>query len=158
MINKETASCFTGHRLLPKDRVERILKRLDHEVENLIRQGITDFISGGALGFDQVAASLIVAKREMGADIRLIFALPCKNQDEQWNADQKRLYHNLLAAADEIIYVSAEYSDGCMKRRNRYMVDNSSYCICARLHSMSGTEQTVKYARQRGLRIINVAV
>ena len=130
---------------------------LDREIDNLISQGVTDFVSGGALGFDQIAASLIIAKKEMGHDVRLVFALPCRNQDECWNADQKRLYHNLLAEADEIIYVSGEYTDGCMKKRNRYMVDQSAYCICAHLYPMSGTEQTVKYARRKGLRITNVA-
>ena len=89
---------------------------LDREINNLISQGVTDFVSGGALGFDQIAASLIIAKKEMGHDVRLVFALPCRNQDERWNADQKRLYHNLLAEADEIVYVSGEYTDGCMKK------------------------------------------
>lgn len=153
---KETTCCFTGHRKLPKEKIEHIIKNLDREVDNLINQGITDFISGGALGFDQVAASLIIAKKEMGRETRLIFVLPCKNQDELWSDEQKRLYHNLLAEADEIIYVSEEYTDGCMKKRNRFMVDSSTYCICARLYPFSGTDQTVKYARQKGLRIINV--
>ena len=155
--NKNQACCFTGHRKLPQEKIEKIILNLNREVENLIAQGVTDFISGGALGFDQIVASLIVAKKEIGRDIRLIFALPCKNQDERWSADQKCLCHNLLAEADEIIYVSEEYADGCMKKRNRYMVDRSAYCVCARLYSMSGTDQTVRYARQNGLRIINVA-
>lgn len=84
----------------------RIEKRLDIEVDNLILQGVTDFISGGALGFDQIAASLIIAKRKQRTYIRLIFALPCINQDEHWNDMQKRQYVHLLTEADEIIYVS----------------------------------------------------
>lgn len=157
MENKKYTCCFTGHRKLPKERIEHIIKRLDQEVDNLISQGVTDFISGVALGFDQIAASLIVAKKEMGRDIRLVFALPCRNQDERWNDRQKQLYHNLLAEADEIIYVSEKYADGCMKKRNRFMVDNSTYCICAHLHGFSGTEQTVRYARQHGVKMLNVA-
>lgn len=47
--------------------------------------------------------------------------------------------------------------DGCMKKRDRYMVDHSTYCICARLHPFSRTDQTVKYARRQGLKVINVA-
>lgn len=153
---KENACCFTGHRKLPKEKIERIVINLDREVERLIGQGVTTFISGGALGFDQVAASLIIAKKEMGRDIHLLFALPCRNQDELWSAEQKQLYHNLLMAADEVIYVSEKYTDGCMKKRNRYMVDHSAHCICALLYSRSGTDQTVRYARQNGLRVINV--
>jgi len=63
-----TVYCFTGHRKLLANKIEYIIKRLSDEIENLIRQGVTDFISGGALGFDQIAASLVVAKKEMGAD------------------------------------------------------------------------------------------
>ena len=155
--NKEHTCCFTGHRRLPTEAVERVVINLNREVDRLIAQGVTDFISGGALGFDQIAASLIVAKKEMGQRIRLVFALPCKNQDALWSGEQRRLYRNLLVEADEIIYVSEEYAEGCMDKRNRYMVDRSAYCICALFHSISGTGQTVRYANQKGQGVINVA-
>jgi len=71
--------------------------------------------------------------------------------------EQRRLYHNILVEADEVIYVSEEYTNSCMKKRNRYMVDHSAYCICARLYPFSQTDQTVKYARQKKLKVINLA-
>lgn len=156
-FNQKHTCCFSGHRALPLAKIESILLRLNNEVDNLINQGVTNFISGGALGFDQVAASLIITKKEMGRDIRLIFALPCRNQDERWSEAQKRLYHDLLDEADEIVYVSEDYCDGCMAKRNRYMVDRSAYCLCALLYERSGTGQTVKYARQKGVKVVNVA-
>jgi len=157
LTHKSKTCCFTGHRNLPQDKIEKIVLNLNREIENLIAQGVTDFISGGALGFDQVAASLIIAKKEMGKKIRIIFALPCKNQDELWTDAQKRLYHGILAEADEVIYVSEEYTNGCMKKRNHYMVDHSAYCICALLRPMSGTDQTVRDAMKKELMVINVA-
>ena len=153
---KQNTCCFTGHRKLPSGKIKHMIKRLDDALERLIRQGVTDFISGGALGFDQIAASLVIAKKEMGASVRLVFALPCRNQDENWKEKEKRLYRSLLREADEIRYVSEEYSAGCMKKRNRYMVDHSSYCICALTRGASGTAQTVNYARRQGIQIINV--
>jgi len=156
-MEKLSTCCFTGHRKIPANKIQHIIERLDQEIDNLINQGVTNFISGGAVGFDQVAASLLVAKKEMGKDIRLIFALPCKNQDKLWNTDQKKLYHDLLAKADEVIYISEkEYYDGCMKERNYYMVDQSAHCICALANSRSGTAQTVRYAMQEGLNVINL--
>ena len=131
--------------------------KLDREIETLIAQGVTNFISGGALGFNQMAASLIAAKKETGKNIHLIFALPCKNQDANWDEKQKALYRDLLSEADEVNYVSEEYSPFCMKRRNQYMVEHSAYCICALLHEKSGTGQTVRLARKKGSRIFNVA-
>lgn len=155
-MEKAKTCCFTGHRRLPKDKIEHIIIRLNQEVDNLISQGVTNFISGGALGFDQIAASLIVAKKEMGYNVRLIFTLPCRNQDEFWSVEQKRLYQGLLGEADEIIYVSEDYTDGCMKKRNQYMVDSSAHCICAQIYSIGGTAQTVRYARDKSC-IIDVA-
>lgn len=155
-MDKASTCCFTGHRKLPKEKIEKSIIRLGQEVENLINMEVTDFLPGGALRFDQISASLIIAKKEMNRKIRLIFALPCKNQDEFWSDKQKRLYHNIIAEVDEVIYVSEEYSNGCMKKRNRYMVDQSAYCICALLRPMSGTNQTVRYSRQKGVQVINV--
>ena len=155
MKNAKTC-CFTGHRLLPRDQMEKIMIRLDQAVDRLIGQGVTDFISGGALGFDQIAASLIVIKKERGYPVRLIFALPCRDQDKLWNTEQKKFYHKLLGASDEIIYVSEKYNDGCMKKRNQYMVDRSAYCICAQLYLAGGTTQTVNYAEKKALKIIHL--
>lgn len=149
--------CFTGHRKLPKYRIEGIVKRLDQEVNNLIHQGVTDFVSGGAIGFDLVAASLIIAKREMGKSIRLVFALPCPNYNARWAERENQLLSALLGEADEVVYVSDEYNDDCMKLRNEYMVNRSAHCICALLHQRSGTSQTVNFARNNGLNVINVA-
>lgn len=154
-MNKN-ACCFTGHRNLPQKKIEKILINLDREIENLIAKGVVDFISGGALGFDQIAASLIVAKKEMGKNIRLLFALPCKNQDDKWNEKQRKLYQDLLLEADEVIYDSEEYNDFCMKKRNEYMVEHSAYCICALQKELSGTGQTVRYAKKKGLQVVNV--
>lgn len=150
--------CFTGHRTLPANKIQTIVTNLDREIDALIEKGVTNFISGGALGFDQIAASLIVAKKEMGKSVQLIFALPSKNQDAQWNEKQRELYQSLLGEADEIFYVSEDYDPFCMKRRNKYMVERSAYCICALLHEKSGTGQTVRFARKKGLRIINTVV
>ncbi len=154
---KEKTCCFTGHRRLHQNKVPQIIKRLNDEIENLVRKGVTVFISGGSRGFDQIAAALIIAKKKMGYDIRLLFALPCQNQDELWSDKEKSLYHNLLAEADDVHYVSEEYYIGCMKKRNQYMVDQSDYCICALLYPQSGTSQTVGYAQCKGLHITNVA-
>lgn len=149
--------CFSGHRKMPVGKIQTIVERLNHEIDDLIRHGVTDFISGGAPGFDHIAAALVIAKKEMGQKIRLIFVLPCRNQDERWSDRQKQLYHSLLAEADKVVYVSEQYAVGCMKKRNKYMVDHSAYCICALLPPLNRTDQTVRYAWQKGLKVINVA-
>lgn len=46
---------------------------------------------------------------------------------------------------------------GCMHKRNRYMVDNSNYCICCLTEEKDGTAYTVSYAKKQNLKIINLA-
>ena len=149
--------CFTGHRKLPKKKIESIIFNLNKEVERLIQGGITTFISGGALGFDQIAASLIVAKGDIGYDINLVMALPCKGQDDLWSVKEKQLYRQLLDVADVVEYVSETYTSDCMEKRNQYLIDKSEYCICALIRERSGTGQTVRYAKEKNRQIINVA-
>lgn len=152
---KEHTCFFTGHRSLPQNKIADITNRLNIEIDNLISKGVMSFISGGALGFDQLASAQIIEKRE-SCNIRLVLALPCKNQDILSTDIQKRLYRSLLAEADEIVYVSDKYDDGCMKRRNFYMAEQSACCICSLLDSKSGTGQTVNYSQKIGIHIINV--
>lgn len=149
--------CFTGHRKLPKTKIPEIVELLDKNIDELIRQGVVNFISGGALGFDQISASIVIEKKKKGCNIRLIFALPCINQDEKWNHVQKQVYRELLTMADEVIYISKDYDDSCMKKRNMYMVEHSKYCICALLNTFGGTTYTVNYAKKNNLKVINVA-
>ena len=149
--------CFTGHRKLPAKKIESIIFRLNNEVERLIQEGVTTFISGGALGFDQIAASLIASKKEMEIDIQLVMALPCRGQEDFWPEKEKEIYRWLLSVADDVKYISETYSNDCMKKRNEYMVKQSDYCVCALINKRSGTGQTVRYAKQKQRQIINVA-
>lgn len=156
-MQRTQGCCFFGHRRLPEEKIKQIVIRLDREIENLINQGVTDYISGGGLGFDLLAASLIIAKKEMGKKVRLNFTLPFMDQDKFWSDEQRSPYRSLLGEADEIIYISEEYTDSCMKKRNRYMIEHSAYCISALLRPFSSTDQTIKYARQKGVEVISLA-
>ena len=46
---KNKTCCFTGHRKLPAKKMQSIIFKLNSEVERLIQEGVTTFISGGAL-------------------------------------------------------------------------------------------------------------
>ena len=116
-------------------------------------------MSGGALGFDHIAASMVITKKQQGEKAKLIFALPCHNQDETWTERQKQLYRLLLSEADEIRYLSNENTPESMDICNRYMINNSAYCICAFKDKANGASigKTLRYAHEQGVHIINVA-
>jgi len=113
---------------------------------------------GGAVGFDTLAAMAVLTAREANPTIRLLMALPCTDQDSRWRESDKTTYRYLLNNADEIIYVSEQpYFRGCMVQRNIYLVERSSILIAYLTHGRSGTGQTVIFAHEKGLTVINLA-
>ena len=122
-----------------------------------IEQGYRYFGCGGALGFDTLAAQTVLRLREVYPEIRLILVLPCRDQTRGWKQADVAEYDRIMKAADKVTYTSEQYYSGCMHKRNRHLVDNSSLCICYLTEQSGGTAYTVNYARSQGLKIINVA-
>lgn len=149
--------CFTGHRVLPTEKISEILKSLEDALVALIEQGYCYFGAGGALGLDTLAAQAVLRLRERYPQIRLILVLPCRNQTRGWPQADVDIYEEIKRCADKVTYTSESYFRGCMQKRNRHLVDNSSVCICYLTKPTGGTAYTVNYARRSGLRIINIA-
>lgn len=148
--------CFTGHRSIKKSEVELLNYLLNEVITELINEGVNSFICGGALGFDTLAELEVLKQKEKFENIKLILALPCKNQDEWWDEKDKEVYRNIINLADEVVYISEKYKKGCMFERNRYMVDNSQYCVSYLRRNESGTSYTVKYARNKNINVIEL--
>lgn len=141
-------SCFfTGHRDLPTHLYEPLSELLDAEIKRLYSLGVRRFIAGGALGFDMLCAERVLALKESLDGITLTLALPCRGHDERWSVADKITFFNLLVRADETVYVSEKYNRYCMFKRNRFMVDNSLYCISYCTRKSGGTYYTVNYAK-----------
>lgn len=104
-----------------------------------------------------LAAQTVLRLRERYPDIKLILALPCLNQTKRWCESDIAVYETIKAQADEVVFTSQDYSRGCMHKRNRYMVDNSSVCVCYCTGDKGGTAYTVHYAKKRGLKLINIS-
>lgn len=149
--------CFTGHRNLPQDKYEDIKESTRREVIKLINKGVRYFGAGGALGFDTLAAQVVLELKEIYPDIKLILVLPCYNQTAKWNREDIEMYELIKSQCDKFVYTSKEYDSQCMFRRNKHLVDNSNYCICYLKRLKGGTAFTVNYAKQNHLEIINIA-
>lgn len=156
MTIKEKSCCFTGHRKVRKSEFDLVQLKLKEIITKLIEANVTMFICGGDLGFDTMAALEVLEQRKIYKNISLIMALPCKEQCKNWKEKEQIIYKNIIQRANKIIYVSEEYSKGCMLKRNRYMIDNSSYCICYLRYAKSGTSYTVNYAKNKDLILINI--
>lgn len=152
---KDKTAFFTGHRTLPILKLG-LTRKLKKVIISLINEGYCFFGTGGALGFDTLAAKTVLALKSKYPHIKLILVLPCTNQANRWNEKDKRLYEKIKAGADKITYTSQAYYKGCMHKRNRHLADNSSICICYLTKDSGGTFYTVNYAKSNNLKIINL--
>lgn len=154
---KSKTCCFSGHRKIPSTLISDICIETEKAIEDLIKEGYCYFGSGGALGFDTIAAISVIKLRRKYPFIHLILVLPCLSQTRNWMLEDKKTYEKIKKSADKVVYVSKQYTKDCMFRRNRHLVDNSSVCICYLTDQSGGTAYTVNYAEEKGLRIINIA-
>lgn len=134
-----------------------VKKRLEKVIEESIQTGYLYFGAGGALGFDTLAANTVIKLRAKYPDIKLILVLPCKTQTRGWKQSDIEEYERIIKAADKVVYTSENYFSGCMHKRNRHLVNNSSLCICYLTEDKGGTYYTVNYARQSKLSVVNIA-
>ena len=153
---REHTCCFTGHRAIAPIHGERLSGIIERHIRELVAGGVYRFVTGGALGFDTMAAKAVIKMRENNERISLIVISPYAGQPDTWSDNDRFEYERIKNAADDFICLEAGYSKGCMRRRNHAMVDMSSVCISYLLYDKSGTSQTTDYAIQSGLKIISL--
>ena len=153
---KSKTACFTGHRKIPPEEIPMVKKRLREILIETIENGYQFFGSGGARGFDLEAAMAVLELKEVYPDIRLILVLPCRNQTRGWKETDIQKYEWIKSKADKIVYTAEHYYNGCMQKRNRHLVDNSSLCICYLTEDKGGTAYTVNYAIINKLDLVNI--
>lgn len=153
---KNQTVCFTGHRKIPPEQVDALTRQLKSTLIQLISDGYRYFGAGGALGYDTLAAQTVLELKTQYPDVKLILVLPCLSQTRGWSARDIEIYEDIKNKADKVVYTSQEYTKGCMHKRNRHLVDNSSVCVCYLTESTGGTAYTVDYARKNQLTVINL--
>ncbi len=92
---RETTCCFWGHNWLPHDKIASIFLKLDEEIEKLIQAGVCSFLSGGKMGFDRMAASLIADRKSRGYDVHLKMLLSAA-EDGESRLEGEEIHHQLL--------------------------------------------------------------
>ncbi len=158
IIEEIKTVCFTGHRHI--DAAERgdVCNALREEIEKRIRAGAEIFRTGGAVGFDTLAALTVLEAKEQHPHVRLELILPCPDQSQRWAAPDVAVYNRILRHADACRYVSPIYYNGVMQERNRALVDGSELCIAyLRTSHGGGSAYTAAYAIRSGLEFVNLA-
>lgn len=157
---EKTRSCFfTGHRKISKEKQILIKQKTKEYAEKLIVEyDVKNFICGGAIGFDTIAAEAVLELKELYPHIMLWIYVPCRGQSDLWDKRAKEKYSLILSMADEVVLVSnGEYCAENMRKRNLKMIKDAFFCIAFCLMNRSGTGFTLRNAEASGCRIFNIA-
>lgn len=153
---------FTGHRpqSLPfkfdSDAFHRLEASLWQEICARVDAGYDTFYCGAARGMDIVCGEIILAlKTADHPALRLICAIPFKEQARGWGDLWRAYYNDLLRGADEIVQLCDHYQPDCYHIRNRYMVDHCDALLAVYDgKGKGGTAYTVNYAQKHGKQVV----
>ena len=157
------ACAFTGHRpqKLPwrTDGADpgcvALKAMLAAQIDMLIENGYTEFLSGMAPGVDLWAAQIVLALRATNPSLRLHCILPRVEQSAKWSAALQMQYRTILEQADSIIFVNRADKKNCMLERDRFLVSYASVVLAVyNGEKRGGTAATVRYARKLGRELI----
>jgi len=168
MVTNRKTLCFTGHRPNkladysgPKvDALHSAIKnKLIDVVIRASNAGFNTFISGGALGVDQIAARAVIHVRDvLNRNVELEMAIPFPAQPNGWPENARQTYFTLLNASNSVVYCSQDpFSSAKMRKRNMWMVDHSEVVVAIYNNTGGGTKNCIDYARnmKRPVLIIN---
>ena len=162
--DKASTCCFTGHRRrdlpfegdISKQGVKNLISTVHLLCHEAYGRGIRTFITGMAEGSDIICGSVIMdlMHSEDHPGIELICALPYEDQIREIKLPKDRYIYSLLLRMASAVVVTGNADDsGRYRRRNKFMVDNSSELIAIYKQKQrgSGTLQTINMAKRNGL-------
>ena len=129
-------------------------RRIAENIYHLAEDGAREFYSGMALGIDMWCAEAVLELKKHRPEVRLTAMIPCPQQCDKWNVQQKRRYKDILAQCDQTICISPSYTSDCMHRRNRALVDICDVLLAVFDGRSGGTKYTVEYAQKKGRRVL----
>lgn len=110
-----------------------------------------------AMGYDLLAAETVLSLQAELPGLQLIAVIPYRGQTERWSDALKSRYDDILRNANDIVVLSEHYYQGCLLRRNDYMVIHSSRLIAwYNGNPKGGTFYTCRMAKDNGLTVINL--
>ena len=151
--------CVTGHRPkgfpfpydLNNNYFITYLDILKNTVEELMYEGYTHFISGMADGVDLDFASSVDDLSNNFEEIIFESALPYPLYTPVNPTEDDMVRNILVGRSQKITVVSPKYFNGCMQKRNRYMVDKSDLVLAVwNGEKRGGTWYTINYALKKG--------
>ena len=136
---------FCGHGDISYN--DEIKHKLQTEIENVIKDGETDFLLGGYGRFDLLAAHTLKILKSEYPQIKSMLVLPYINKEYD------------TALYDESIYPPLEkvHKRVAIIKRNEWAVNEANIVIAYVDHDWGGAAKTLKYAVKRKKDIRNIS-
>ena len=110
-----------------------------------------------ALGFDMMAAEVVLSLKDKFSDIQLIAVVPFSRQSSRWASSEQERYYRILAKTDKVVTLSENYFRGCLLKRNDYMLSHSCGVIAYfDGKPQGGTFYTVRKAERMKMDVVNI--
>ena len=155
--DKVVSVCFSGHRNVPFGKQKELKQRLKSEIAKAYVDGFRCFYCGMAMGFDLLAAEAALSLQSELRDLQVVAVVPFRGQTARWSKEAQSKYNSILRIVDDVVVLSERYYNGCLLKRNDYMVNHSSRLIAYHNGTdKGGTFYTVKKAGQNGLKVVNL--
>lgn len=127
---------------------------LEYEMKLMLDRGFETFQCGMASGADLLFAQAALKLKREYPPVRFVAVIPCAEHDKGWNPADRLVCREAAEKADDVVMVSAtRYYDGCMAKRNRYLIDNCDELLAVYDGRPGGTMQTVNFAKEKGIRV-----
>lgn len=149
--NSIKSCALTGHRVLQADFDETAFQ---NTLVKLVEEGVEVFYNGLAVGFDLLAAKLIIELKKNYPSVKLVGCVPFYGQEKNFSAEDKKLYAEVLKHCDVVYVLSDYYYAGCFFKRNDYMCEHADLLVAYQRSNKGGTAYTVKKFRKKGGKII----
>ncbi len=164
IFQNEKVCSFTGYRpekfAFNKETDSRCIDlkyKLCSEIENLILQGYTSFISGMARGTDMWAAEMVLhLARDSGKRVDLYAAVPFHGQSSSWYEWEKERYNEILRLCKGVFVIEDHYTRQSMKKRNAFLVEHANSIISVFNGKPGGTSSTLNMANKKNINVINI--
>ena len=147
---------FTGHRQILPEHQALLNELIAVSIAHAYDLGCRKFITGGALGFDTAVAREIIHFRISHPDVVFSVYVPFIGQESGWSSSQRDAYNYIISNANEVKYISENYSNDCMKKRNKAMAEDCDMMIAYVYKPRSGSSQTLRMAEEMGREIRNL--
>ena len=122
---------------------------LRNAIENLIKQGTSEFLVGNHGQFDGMVFSCLQDLSKEYPEIMYSVALAYLPTHK----GEYDIYHGHSFYPEGLEIGPAKFA---IERRNRWMIDVSDCCLCYINHTWGGAYKFARMAKNRGLHVINL--